>query len=676
MRNFARTSSPWRWVLCALTLAACEGEPGKTGATGADGSPGAAGEPGESGANGDAGAPGSDGTTGADSTLDADADGIQWQRDCDDGDASVGEPTVYYMDRDGDGYGIARVENYLCEPMVGWVDTTGDCDDLDPTIHPDGVEVCDTVDNNCDGLVDDNDPTVDLSTGTDFYVDADLDGYGDDTVATVLACGEAAGRSLVAGDCEDDDPTVSPGATEVCNNGIDDNCNNSRDDCGLTSDSPVAYTWSGTSASNFGADLAAAGDVDGDGIDDLISGASDDSSVGTYRGAAYLMYGATSLDSVTPAETAWDGPGIIDFFGYSVEGVGDLDNDGYDDVVMGSSADNGVFLVYGAPTLNDGYIDDEADVSFDIDNNDLFGTGIHALGDITGNGSPDFGIGEDNCGPNGSTWASGCVYVFEGGPSLPSSPDDNDVYVILEGEYGNYDDFGVEPDSVAAADWNGDGERVLVVGAPGHDQSSSNQGAAYVIDGPLSDYEGERTSCDDESWTALLGDSSGDAFGTAVAAVPDFNGDGYADLAVGAPGESTGGDEAGAVYLFLGDASGPSALSDAEDADAIFYGDADFLALGRAVKAGDFATDGLSDLAVGAWGTSYRGAAFVFDGFPGSVGGSFGPSDASARLNGTDTYELAASRLGVGDFNGDSIDDLALSRPGAVSVDIYFGGSL
>ena len=82
----------------------------------------------------------------------------------------------------GDAVGYGDLGYYIpaCVIQFGTVENSDDCNDSDDTIHPDAVEVCDDVDNNCDGLTDDDDPTVDSSTQSTFYLDYDADGFGDD----------------------------------------------------------------------------------------------------------------------------------------------------------------------------------------------------------------------------------------------------------------------------------------------------------------------------------------------------------------------------------------------------------------------------------------------------------------------------------------------------------------
>ena len=101
-----------------------------------------------------------------------------------------------------------------CVATEGFVSDSSDCDDLDPSVHPDALEQCDGVDNNCDEVVDGD--ALDASL---WYDDLDGDGYGDDLSVPVEAC-VAPGRTAgVAGDCDDEDTSVHSGAEEVCDEG-------------------------------------------------------------------------------------------------------------------------------------------------------------------------------------------------------------------------------------------------------------------------------------------------------------------------------------------------------------------------------------------------------------------------------------------------------------------------
>ncbi len=135
-------------------------------------------------------------------------------------DEEAADATAYWEDADGDGFGAPGTDELLCaDPGLDYALVGDDCDDEVPAINPDAIEVCDGVDNDCDALVDDSDPSVDA---TRWAIDIDGDTYGDP--ADVIAqCATPGGRVPDATDCDDADALVNPGATEVCN-AIDDDC--------------------------------------------------------------------------------------------------------------------------------------------------------------------------------------------------------------------------------------------------------------------------------------------------------------------------------------------------------------------------------------------------------------------------------------------------------------------
>ena len=150
--------------------------------------------------------------------------------DCD-GETDEGlEVPVWYLDGDDDGFGGDDESVTACvAPSSEYTEQDGDCDDEDSAISPDGAEVCDGTDNDCDGLTDDEDPDTPLST---WYWDEDGDGAGDDTVTT-QACAPPSGYvSADSADCDDEDPTSYPGAPELCD-GTDNDCDETTGEDGV-----------------------------------------------------------------------------------------------------------------------------------------------------------------------------------------------------------------------------------------------------------------------------------------------------------------------------------------------------------------------------------------------------------------------------------------------------------
>ncbi len=164
-----------------------------------------------------------------------------------------------YTDADGDGFGDESRVMTVCSLSPGLVETPGDCDDTRADVNPDATEVCDgaATDEDCDGLTDDDDPSVDPRTRTTFWVDADSDGFGDDT-ATLEACAQGPLRSDVPGDCDDTNAAISPDASEVCNDGVDDDCDGMADDADASLDPlSAAVFWRDDDNDGYGAPTAA-----------------------------------------------------------------------------------------------------------------------------------------------------------------------------------------------------------------------------------------------------------------------------------------------------------------------------------------------------------------------------------------------------------------------------------
>jgi len=151
--------------------------------------------------------------------------------DCDGGvDEMV--TTTYYQDVDGDGWGDPTSVVDACFEPPGYAETPGDCDDTESTVHPGASELCNLVDDDCDGVTDE-----DPIDGTTYYTDADVDGFGDAELP-VVACSAPSGTVEDATDCDDADAAQYPGADEWCN-GEDDDCDGLTDE----SDAVDAATW-------------------------------------------------------------------------------------------------------------------------------------------------------------------------------------------------------------------------------------------------------------------------------------------------------------------------------------------------------------------------------------------------------------------------------------------------
>lgn len=148
--------------------------------------------------------------------------------DCDDSDNSVGIPNItYYMDLDGDMYGDPNSPVLGCAIQIGYSPNNLDCDDTDSSVNPDAAEVCDDIDNNCDGNVDEG------FLQATYYADTDNDGFGD-AQNSVTDCAAPNGYVADNTDCDDTDENINPDATDTEGNSIDENCDGVDGNLGLS----------------------------------------------------------------------------------------------------------------------------------------------------------------------------------------------------------------------------------------------------------------------------------------------------------------------------------------------------------------------------------------------------------------------------------------------------------
>ncbi|MCB9795588.1 MAG: hypothetical protein H6741_23035 [Alphaproteobacteria bacterium] len=229
--------------------------------------------------------------------------------DCDgEVDADAVDRRTWYQDADGDGYGSADVSAESCEAPSGFVDNASDCDDGDAEVHPGATELCNELDDDCDGDVD-----VDAADAVTWYADDDGDGYGD-PASSQLACDAPAEHVDNADDCDDLEPLAWTGAAEVCDE-VDNDCDGDTDEDALT-------TWYL--------------DYDQDGY-------GDDSSATEACEAPTSRYISSGGDCDDGEPLAWTG---------ATESCDEVDND------CDGSTDEGVLTDYYADLDGDGYGDD------------------------------------------------------------------------------------------------------------------------------------------------------------------------------------------------------------------------------------------------------------------------------------------------------------------------------
>jgi Concanavalin A-like lectin/glucanases superfamily/Secretion system C-terminal sorting domain/Putative metal-binding motif/Fibronectin type III domain len=161
------------------------------------------------------------------------------------GSIDEGVTTTYYADADSDGFGNPSVSIQACNQSQGYVTNNTDCDDTRANVNPNVNEICDGLDNDCNGIIDEG-------VKSTFYADSDGDGYGN-PLATTQACSAPIGYVSNNTDCDDTKASVKPNATEICGNGIDDNCNGQIDE--NCSNCPIATALSTTNITASSAQL-------------------------------------------------------------------------------------------------------------------------------------------------------------------------------------------------------------------------------------------------------------------------------------------------------------------------------------------------------------------------------------------------------------------------------------
>lgn len=516
-------------------------------------------------------------------------------------------------DRDGDG-AVAGV----------------DCDDFDATRTPGNTERCDGVDQDCDGVAD-NDAVDSLP----WTVDADGDGYGDDG-DIVWSCVALGARVSVGGDCDDADPEVSPGAPERCD-GVDTNCDGAADDGAL--DAPTWYA-----------------DTDGDGAGDPGAGTAvcdapagtvsegtdcDDADAGIHPGAAEVCDGVDTncdglLDAGADDGTRWWPDADGDTYG-DRWAAAELDcaADGRADNALDCDDDDaGRNPAAGGCGLSGVHEPGEAAVSLlGAAEGDQLGAAIH-MADLDGDGWDELYVGAPE-------HEDGVVYRFDlvrGGEAL------EDASETLIGEYTG----GAFGAALGAGDLDGDGAPDLVVGSPDEGTVGSTGGAAFIFPGPIT---GDLTT---SSAIPIYAASMRDSVGQSLAVVGDATGDGVADLLLGAPDYGS----TGRAYLV----PGPVAPGVALDEGITIAGWEILDRAANAVDGGDLDGDGVSELVIGAPGA---GSVYVI---PGGLDAAISLEDAVsvggrgfAWLTG---YDVAV----VPDCDGDGLADLLIGGPAYTGI--------
>ncbi len=571
--------------------------------------------------------------------IDDDCDGVV------DDDAAGGD--WFYVDADGDGWGLAAyAEQHCAQQVEGWSPQRGDCNDYDPGVHPGADELCNGADDDCDGRTDEG--AVDATT---WYADDDLDGWGDEGV-TWPACEQPDGWIGQGGDCDDADPDIHPEAEEVCWTSADDDCDGEANEENAPGCDEYYEDADGDGHGGAGACFCEPVDPwlletstdcdDGDAtihpdaeeLDDLVDQ--------DCNGGVDIAISAMTIRLTGEAE--YDNAGI------SAAVVGDVDGDGWADLLVGAhgddsnaSASGAAYLVRGPVTADMALVDAEAKL-LGTNYADYAGWQVAPAGDQDGDGYADLLVAA--YGNDEQASSAGIAYLVYGPVSGEHQLADADA--VLWGLGGGLMGWNID----GGEDLTGDGTPDLILGAYASDLGGTDSGVAWLVPGPV---EGQHVV--DEIAIGIVG-AYDDELGYSVAVGGDQDGDGQRELLLGAPWDDLEDTGTGSMLVF-----NTPVDADYLVADATVYGETNYDRLGYWVAdGGDIDGDGYDDLLAGSeYGDMLRPDAGIVWVIPGPIWGQVAAYEAlAARVVGPHLSAEVYKVEGAGDFDNDGFHDVII----------------
>jgi hypothetical protein len=422
--------------------------------------------------------------------------------------------------------------------------------------------------------------------------------------------------------------------------------------------------------------VAIAGDMNGDGYEDLLIGAKFSDEYASFAGESYIVFGKKNgwaMDnSLSNPDASFRGEYSMDMSGEVVASAGDINGDGYDDILIAApnndenGTDSGqVYIILGKATgwKNNSNLSMMGASFWGEAESDHLGRAIGGGGDVNGDGFDDFLIGAPDNDEGG--FSGGQTYLILGRASGWTKD------MELSGATASFIQANQSNSGSAVAcsgDVNGDGFDDIVIGSSSYDTDAPNHGAVYVFFGKESGWT-MHTDVSNAN-ASFIGESAHSNLGQSVAIAGDVDGDGYEDILMGASGFDS---HRGKVYLAYGRESGWPTNLNMTNAEAAFTGqDIDNLAGMSVSSAGDVNGDGYDDILIGAYkndaGALFTGKTYIVLGDPVRYAGNISLANANASFRGEATNDYSGRSVsGGGDVNGDGYDDILIGAYGNIA---------